>query len=291
MKAVGLFLWRIIVDKVIIFGCGSTGLRTYNQIKNCSEVIAFLDNDEERTGSTIEGIPVYEPQSELIKQLDCDYIVIASVYGTWQIKEQLYKMGVTDEKIRMYMKTPDVLTPFLKNLAEDFKEEHISGACAEVGVFRGETAQKINRFFPDRKLHLYDTFEGFSEKDIEVEYSVGSKQAKAGQFSDTSLQIVMENMEAPENVIIHKGYFPDTAAGLNERFCFVRIDLDLYAPTKSALEIFEPLMYKGGIILVHDYFGNQYPGIKKIVKEFMVKHSKLSKIPIGDTMSIAIMGF
>ena len=46
-----------------------------------------------------------------------------------------------------------------------------------------------------------------------------------------------------------------------------------------------------GVILVHDYFGSQYPGIKKIVKEFMAEHPRLSKIPIGDAMSIAIIGF
>jgi len=45
------------------------------------------------------------------------------------------------------------------------------------------------------------------------------------------------------------------------------------------------------VILVHDYFGSQYPGIKKIVKEFMAEHPRLSKIPIGDAMSIAIIGF
>lgn len=67
--------------------------------------------------------------------------------------------------------------------------------------------------------------------------------------------------------------------------------MDLYVPTKAALEIFKPLMVRGGVMLVHDYFGNQYPGIKKTVKEFMMKHPGLRKMPIGDTMSIAIIGF
>lgn len=158
-------------------------------------------------------------------------------------------------------------------------------------MFRGENAREINRYFPKRVLHLYDTFEGFQQKDIEIEHTVGRKDAKAGQFSDTSEELVMEHMEYPRQVVIHKGYFPETAKGLNEKFCFVRIDVDLYAPTEAALKIFAPLMVKGGVILVHDYFGSQYPGIKSVVRKFMNEHQELRKIPIGDTMTIAITGF
>lgn len=187
--------------------------------------------------------------------------------------------------------TPNMLPTFLKNLSEDFAEENIMGACAEVGVFRGVNAREINHYFPDRQLHLYDTFEGFSPKDIEYERLVGRKDVEAGQFDDTTIAVVMENMEFPERVIIHKGFFPDTAQGLDERFCFVRIDLDLYAPTEAALEIFSSLMVRSGVILVHDYFGTQYPGIKKVVRKFMNQHPELRKMPIADTMTIAITGF
>lgn len=207
------------------------------------------------------------------------------------MKEQLYKLGIAEEKIRLYSKRPDILTPFLKNLSEDFREESITGACAEVGVFRGESAHKINKFFPDSNLHLYDTFEGFAEDDIKYEHAVGRKDVTEGQFNDTSIEIVMGNMLHPERVVIHRGVFPDTMQELGEKFCFVKIDLDLYAPTEAALEVFGSLMVKGGIILVHDYFGSQYPSIKKVVRKFMEEHPELHKIPIGDAMSIAITGF
>lgn len=279
------------MDRIIIFGCGPTGLRTYEEVKKGNRVVAFLDNDRQKEGHVIEGISVYTPNEKLLADLEYDYIVIASVYGKWQIKEQLYKLGIAEEKIRLYSKRPDVLTPFLRNLSEDFREENIMGSCAEVGVFRGENACKINRFFSDRELHLYDTFEGFTKNDIEYEHLVGRKDVAEGQFNDTSIDIVMENMVYPECVVIHKGIFPDTAKGLDEKFCLVRIDLDLYIPTEAALEIFSPLMVEGGVILVHDYFGVQYPSIKKVVREFMAEHPKLYKMPIGDGMTIAIMGF
>lgn len=77
---------------------------------------------------------------------------------------------------------------------------------------------------------------------MEIENKIHNKDVKVGEYSDTSIDIVMSDMKYPEQVIIHQGFFLDTARGLNEKFCFVRIDLDLYAPTKAALEIFEPLI-------------------------------------------------
>lgn len=44
--------------------------------------------------------------------------------------------------------------------------KNISSSVAEAGVFRGEFAKYINQFFPDRKLYLYDTFEGFNASDM-----------------------------------------------------------------------------------------------------------------------------
>lgn len=279
------------MDKAIIFGCGPTGLRTYELLKESAEVVAFFDNDKQKAGKNIGEIPVFLPDKELLRKLSYDYIVIASVYGNRQIKAQLHEMGVPINKVVEHPDTPNILPSFLKSLAEDFAEENVGGACAEIGVFRGENAREINRYFPKRELHLYDTFEGFHQNDIEMEHIIGRKDAEAGQFSDTSVELVVEHMEYPKQVIIHKGYFPETAKGLDEKFCFVRIDLDLYAPTWAALEIFAPLMVKGGVILVHDYFGSQYPGIKNVVREFMNQHKELRKIPIGDTMTIAITGF
>lgn len=279
------------MSRLIIFGAGPTGVRTYNELKDKNEIIAFFDNDEEKTGSTVDGVLVYKPTKSTLEKLDFDQIVIASVYGKWEIKKQLKELNVVDEKIEFHAQRSDVLSPFLKNLAQEFKEENITGDCAEVGVFRGENAWKINNYFPDHKLHLYDTFEGFSAKDVKIERQFGRKDAQEGQFKDTSVDIVMHGMKYPKQVIIHKGYFPDTAKNLNEKFCFVRIDLDLYEPTRAALEVFEPLMVRGGVMLVHDYFGEHYPGVRKIVEQFMKKHPSLSKLPIGDLMTIAIVGF
>ena len=107
-------------------------------------------------------------------------------------------------------------------------------------------------------------------------------------MGDTSIELVMSKMPNPSKVIIKKGYFPETAAGLeNERFCFVNLDPDLYEPILAGLEFFYPRLSRGGVILIHDYFNSAYPGSKRAVDEFCTKHN-IFAIPIGDDISIAV---
>ena len=118
------------------------------------------------------------------------------------------------------------------------KRENIKGDFAELGVHKGETAKIIYEMDPTRKLHLFDTFTGFAEKDLEQENTKGGKYSTK-EFSDTNLETVKEYMNAGENVIYYPGYFPSTAIGLdNRKFSFVNIDADLYLPTIEALCFF-----------------------------------------------------
>lgn len=101
-------------------------MRAYEEKKSNSKIVAFLNNDKEKIGKKIEGISIYEPRKELLVQLEYDYIMIASVYGKWQIEKQLHNLGIADEKICHVSEGINVL-PDLKNLAEIFEEEEIEG--------------------------------------------------------------------------------------------------------------------------------------------------------------------
>ena len=87
----------------------------------------------------------------------------------------------------------------------------MKGNCAEVGVFRGENASKINEAFKKRLLYLFDTFAGFSSLDTEIESQYKFSDAKQGQYADTSVELVMSKMKYPQNIVIKKGYFPESA--------------------------------------------------------------------------------
>lgn len=91
-----------------------------------------------------------------------------------------------------------------------------------------------------------------------------------------------------DNAIIKKGFFPDTAKGIDDTFIFVNLDFDLYKPTIDGLHFFWNKMRKGGVILIYDFFNDFYKGAKTAVDEFC-KEKDISYIPIGDEFSVAII--
>jgi hypothetical protein len=163
---------------------------------------------------------------------------------------------------------------------------------AECGVFYGNFAAWINEYFPDRKLYLFDTFSGFDERDISAEpfaeayaWVTDNKRMYVKANEEFALMKCMYR----ENVVIRKGFVPETFLGLEEeRFAFVNLDMDLYAPQLAALRFFLPRMVERGIILVHDYYAPDLPGVKKAVDE-CADEWVLSRLPIGDEMSIALV--
>ena len=156
--------------------------------------------------------------------------------------------------------------------AREIYHYNIESATAELGVYRGDFAMLINRYFPDRKLYLFDTFEGFDTKDSEVEKS--EKFSDASQdFSETSAELVLARMEHRENCIIRKGWFPDTAEGIDDKFCFVSLDADLYQPILAGLEFFYPRLSHGGAIMIHDFQNDGFKGVRKAVREFCDKNN------------------
>ncbi len=273
------------MKKVIIFGAGGMGKEIYNEICNRVQVVAFWDNAAEE-GAQYNGVPICKPETDM--GYSVDKIILGACYPS--MRAQLIDMGLDEDAIEDKYVERRVVSriKFLENFAR-LAKENIDGCCAEAGVFQGEFAQYINKFFPDRKLYLFDTFEGFAEQDVSIEAENNLSPAKSGQYSLTSEEIVLSKMEYPENCVIRKGFFPETAQGIEEQFCFVNLDMDLYQPTLEGLKFFCDKMSKNGVILVHDYFSH-YRGVEKAVSEFL-QEKDLRIIPIGDEISVAIVGF
>lgn len=152
--------------------------------------------------------------------------------------------------------------------AERIAQKKIAGSIAELGVYRGELAAALNWLFPDRTLYLFDTFEGFSEKDLSDGKEEKHSQAAVGDFQDTNLDLVLSRMPHRDKVVVRKGYFPATAEGLEDTFALVSLDVDLYKPTVAGLDYFYPRLAKGGCIFIHDYNNRRYMGVRSAVDEF-----------------------
>lgn len=149
------------------------------------------------------------------------------------------------------------LLQFLKHAPE--------GEIAECGVFRGMTAFELYKA-TGRPIHLFDSFEGLSEKTAE-DCAVGGK----GTIS-CSLEAVKESLVGG-NFRYYKGWIPDEFHKVKDlQFSFVHIDVDIYQPTCDSLDFFYPRMMKGGVIVIDDYGFRDWPGAKKAVEEMAEKH-------------------
>ena len=170
---------------------------------------------------------------------------------------------------------------------EHINRNNIKGDFAELGVYKGETARVIHLCSPDRKLHLFDTFQGFPAEDLKDE--TGKAAGYTTQhFADTGIEKVKQYMGNHQNIIYHKGYFPESATGQeNEKFSLVSIDVDLHNPTKAGLEFFYPRLSKGGIILIHDYNGD-WPELMKVVDTFCTGIPE-NLIPVPDADSTVMI--
>ena len=144
-------------------------------------------------------------------------------------------------------------------------QSNLEGDMAEVGVYQGGSAKLICATKGNRKLHLFDTFEGLpplSDKDKHF----GIKFWKENQFCNTNIESVKSYLSAYRGVYIWPGKFPDSAKSIiDQKFSFVHLDVDLYQSTKDCLIFFYPRLVKGGIIITHDYHTS---GVQSAFKEF-----------------------
>lgn len=138
----------------------------------------------------------------------------------------------------------------LEFLRDEIESNCIVGDVAELGVYRGDFSKYINAAFPNRRLYLFDTFEGFMQETVEQERKNGLtlfNKAKEQTFLSTTEEIVLEKLPHKENAIVKKGLFPKSLDGLESSFSFVSIDVDLYEPTLAGLSYFYPRLIKGGV--------------------------------------------
>lgn len=151
------------------------------------------------------------------------------------------------------------------------------GAAAELGVYRGGFARCINALLPDRRLYLFDTFEGFDENE-------SAEPGLRAAHQNNSLAQVLSLLPHPEQACIRKGLFPDTTAGLEEeRFALVSLDVDLEESTLSGLRWFLPRMNPGGYLLLHDYNNPALPGVKAALARYETMLGKrLAAVPLSD---------
>jgi len=135
----------------------------------------------------------------------------------------------------------------------------VPGAAAELGVYRGFFARCINLLLPERKLYLFDSFEGFAEE-------ANASESFQAAHANTTIEKVLAIMPHPETVSVKPGFFPASLDGLEERFCLVSLDVDFAQATLEGLRYFWPRLQKGGYLMLHDWGSPRLPGVAQALK-------------------------
>ncbi len=163
--------------------------------------------------------------------------------------------------------TEKLLELLEKNLA-------INGDVVELGCYRGDTSLLFERLLekaaPDKKLWLYDSFEGLPAKSVE-DNSVAGDAFREGELLVSKREVVSRFKKAGLHVPrIKKGFFEDLTDGdLPGEICFAFLDGDLYQSIKTSLKLVYNKLADGGIIVVHDYNNPELPGVTRAVDEFI----------------------
>ena len=167
----------------------------------------------------------------------------------------------------------------------------IKGSFVECGVWRGGSAMLIakmliNRNCTDRKIYLYDTFEGMpapSGNDINLNGVDASEILRQGEpdlkdpaWCIANLADVQANMRSTnfplENIVYIKGKVEETIPGNmpDANIALLRLDTDWYESTRHELIYLFPRLELNGIIIIDDY--GHWEGCKKAVDDYLKEH-------------------
>jgi len=187
-----------------------------------------------------------------------------------------------------------VLNSYL--LAESCIQNKTEGAFIECGVFCGTQiaamAFAAQQYKDNRKIHLFDSFEGIPQAgpndDESITSCIGKGDGKGALIttgiSASSVEAVKRHMHEwgidNKQLIYHKGWFQNTVPNAIknnqiEKIALLRLDGDLYESTKVCLKYLHPLVSKGGYVIIDDY---ALTGCRKAVDEYWFSINKTFEI-------------
>ena len=166
-------------------------------------------------------------------------------------------------------------TEKILNLAKDALV--LPGDFVELGCYKGDTSLILAEVLKgsEKKLWIYDSFEGLPEKSV-FDESVLGENFRGGELYVTKREVMERFLRAGLPVpVIKKAWFSDlTSEDLPEQIAFAFLDGDFYESIRDSLKLVELKMACGGVLIVHDYTNPALPGVKRAVDEWGVSGRK-----------------
>ena len=175
----------------------------------------------------------------------------------------------------------------LYKAVEHVVRRDIPGDMVECGVYKGGSAMMMAmclRHFGckrDRKIYMYDTFEGMSSPtaldqdltglDASDLLDLGPRESNT-VWAYCPLPVVQENLArtgyAPDRLVYVKGMVEDTLPATRPaRISLLRLDTDWHASTHHELTHLYPVLVGGGILILDDY--GHWQGARKATDEYL----------------------
>jgi hypothetical protein len=186
-------------------------------------------------------------------------------------------------------------------------DNDIKGDFIECGVYKGGSSMMMayilkKRAVINRKIFLYDTFEGMSMPSKVDTKTNGVSSQTMQKWKDnqallnnnwcySNIDEVTKNMKStslPKSQFeLIKGKVEDTIPNnFHSRIALLRLDTDWYESTKHELEHLYPQLVNKGVIIIDDY--GAWEGAKIAVDEYFGEKKKILLNRIDYTGRIAI---
>ena len=188
--------------------------------------------------------------------------------------------------------TPAAITSLCRSV-QFIVENDIPGDLVECGVYKGASAICMIRMLQsygisDRKIWLYDTFEGMPEPEQVDRYSDTGKNKEESLSTwqrlkrndgskgsdwvycsiDEVKRAVLQTGYPEQNIIFVKGLVEDTIPQtVPTQIALLRLDTDFYRSTKHELVHLYPRMPSAGILIIDDY--GAFQGARQAVDEYI----------------------
>lgn len=220
--------------------------------------------------------------------------------------------GSTLDKIENFAKyvPRQTLAKFLARYEIFKKTLLINGSIVECGVLRGGglfTFAKLSAIFEPvnhtRKIIGFDTFEGFPSIS-EQDHQGTSSHLQAGGLSADAYEDLRKGIELYDTnravghipkIELVKGDIKETVPNYLQDnphlvVSLLYLDVDLYEPTKVALEHFIDRMPKGGIICFDELNAKIFPGETTAVNEVLgLNKLRIERFPFDSYVSYAVL--
>ncbi len=153
------------------------------------------------------------------------------------------------------------------------------GAVVEIGVARGMTTRFICEHLirsgqSAQQVHAIDTFSSFTERDIQ--YEIGSRGKSEGElraFAYNDFDVWKRNFQQYPFVHAHQADCATFNYAQLDPIKLALLDVDLFLPTKHALQKIWPRLCDNGVIIVDDVrTDSNWDGAGQAYREFCEEH-------------------